>query len=123
MKENGVRNSTVIRRDQNLFIKDTRITLYDVMDYLKADWPSQLIQQWLNLSDQQMKDVLGYISSHRSEVEREYQAVLDEAQKNRHYWKEKNKTRFAKIASHSSQRRDPKIQRKLDAWKANLEKS
>ena len=28
-----------------LFIAGTRITLYDVMDYLVADWPPQLIRR------------------------------------------------------------------------------
>ncbi len=49
--------STVVRTSRGLSIADTRITLYDIMDYLTADWPPKLIQQWLNLSDTQIADL------------------------------------------------------------------
>ena len=32
----------VVRTERGLSIAGTRITLYDVMDYLKADWPPKL---------------------------------------------------------------------------------
>ena len=66
----------VIRTERGLSIAGTRITLYDVMDYLKADWPPGLIRQWLDLTEQQMADVMMYIEEHQAEVEAEYQQVL-----------------------------------------------
>ena len=63
---------TVIRTERGLTIAGTRITLYDVMDYVTADWPPKLIRDRLNLSDQQITDVLDYIAAHRAEVEADY---------------------------------------------------
>lgn len=91
--------TSVIRTERGLSIAGTRITLYDVMDYLKAEWPPSLIRQWLDLSEQQMADVMLYIEEHRAEVEAEYQQVLAYAAEVRRYWDERNRDRFARIAS------------------------
>ena len=42
--------TTVVRNQRGLSITGTRITLYDVMDYVKDNWPAQLIQYWLGLT-------------------------------------------------------------------------
>lgn len=89
---------TIIRNTRGLSIAGTRITLYTLMDYLKAAWPPHLIRDWFNLTDQQIQDVLAYIETHQEEVEAEYQQVLAEAEETRQYWEEKNRERFAKIA-------------------------
>ena len=39
MTETNALQPTVVRTPGGLFIAGTRITLYDVMDYLAADWP------------------------------------------------------------------------------------
>jgi uncharacterized protein (DUF433 family) len=89
---------TVIRTGRGLTIAGTRITLYQVVDYLKDNWPPHLIQHWLDITEQQMADVLAYIDSHRDEVEAEYQLVLREAEEDRQYWEERNRERMAEIA-------------------------
>ena len=89
---------TVIRTEGGLTIAGTRITLYDVMDYVTADWPPKLIRDRLNLTDQQITDVMAYITAHRAEVEAEYQEVLREAQAIRQYWEERNRERLLAIA-------------------------
>jgi len=91
--------TTVVRTGRGLSISGTRITLYDVMDYVTAGWPAHLIRDRLQLTDQQITDVMAYIEAHRAEVEREYQAVLQTAEENRRYWQERNQERFARIAS------------------------
>lgn len=90
--------TSVIRTERGLSIAGARITLYDVMDYLEADWPPSLIRQWLDLTEQQMADVMLYIEEHRAEVEAEYQQVLAYATEVRQYWDERNRDRFARIA-------------------------
>ena len=42
---------TVIRTGRGLTVSGTRITLYTILDYLHADWPPKLVQQWLDLGD------------------------------------------------------------------------
>jgi hypothetical protein len=48
----------IVRTERGLSLVGTRITLYEIMDYLKAEWPPKLIQQWLDLSDPQIAGVM-----------------------------------------------------------------
>ena len=76
------RQATVIRTERGLTIAGTRITLYDVLDYLHAGWPPKLICDRLDLTEQQVADALVYIDMHKAEVEAEYQEVCQTAQEN-----------------------------------------
>ncbi len=112
--------TSVIRTERGLSIAGTRITLYDVMDYLKADWPPSLIRQWLDLTEQQMADVMMYIEEHRAEVEVEYQQVLAYATEVRQYWEERNQERFGRIAMSPPPPGKEAIWAKIQARKAQL---
>ena len=88
----------VIRTERGLSITGTRITLYDIMDYLTAGWPIPEIRAILPaLSDEQFQVALDFIEAHRPEVEAEYQQVLIQAEENRRYWEERNRERLARI--------------------------
>lgn len=89
----------IILTERGLTIAGTRITLYDVIDYLKAQYPPKFIRDMFNLTDSQIQAALSYIEAHRIEVEAEYQAILKAAAETRQYWEEKNRDRFARIAS------------------------
>ncbi len=94
--------SAVARTERGLSVSGTRITLYQIMDYLKAGWTPNLIRQWLDMTEKQIADVTEYINIHREEVESEYRTVLQEADESRNYWEAYNKERFERIAaSHS----------------------
>ena len=112
---------TVIRTERGLSIAGTRITLYDVMDYVTAGWPPQLIRDRLDLTDQQITEVIAYIDLHRAEVEAEYQTVLQTAQEIRQYWEERNRERLAQIAAQPPKPGQEAIREKLQAWKAKIE--
>ena len=90
---------TVVRTHRGLSIAGTRITLYSIMDYLKADWPVHLIRDRLNLTDEQINDVMDYIDTHREDVEAEYELVLRKAEENKRYWQERNRDRFTKLVN------------------------
>lgn len=92
-------NPTVVRTGRGLTIKGTRKTLYQVMDYVKADYPKKLIRDRMDLTNEQINDVMDYIESHREEVETEYEQVLREAEEERKYWEERNRERLAEIAA------------------------
>ena len=111
---------TVVRTERDLSIAGTRITIYDVMEYLNADWPPTLIQHWLNLSESQINDVLVYIRDHRAEVEAEYQHVVQHAKEIRTYWEEQNRDRFARIATLSPKPGQEELYAKIQAYKAEL---
>jgi len=95
---NGNGRPTIVRTGRGLTISGTRTTIYEVMDYLKADWPLALIRDWMILTEAQMSAVLAYIEMHGEEVEAEYQLVLQEAEEIRAYWEARNRERFQYIA-------------------------
>ena len=99
MNETATIPNIVVRTSRGLTIAGTRITLYTIMDHLKADWPPHLIQDWFSLTDEQIQGVLAYIEAHQEVVEAEYQKVLADAEEIKQYWEERNRERFAKIAT------------------------
>ena len=120
MNETNARQTTVVRTSRGLSIAGTRITLYQIMDYLKADQPPELIRDRFRLTIKQMLEVMKYIETHRDEVEAEYQQVLKKAEANRQYWEDRNQERLAKIATIPPKPEQAEIWSKLQAWKARL---
>ena len=91
--------SMIIRTERGLTISGTRITLYDVMDYTNAQYPSKFIRGLFNLTEEQIDAALAYIEANRAEVESEYQIVLNEAEKLRQYYEERNRDLIARLAT------------------------
>lgn len=112
---------TLVRKPEGLFIARTRITIYDVMDYLLGGWPPHLIQQELNLTEAQIADVMEYIDANRTQCVAEYHEVLQQADENRQYWEERNHNRLAQIAASPPPAGQEALRDKLEAWKARLE--
>src|ERR1700694_5512435 len=121
MTEANALRPTVVRTPGGLFIAGTRITLYDVMDYLAAGWPPHLIRQWLNLTEQQMTEGLQYIGTHRATLETEYRQVVQQSEDIRQYWEKQNRERFAHRAAQPPTPDQAVAWAKLQAWKAKLE--
>ena len=113
-------SATVVRTERGLSIAGTRITLYSILDYLHAGWPPRLIQDWLNLTESQMGDVLTYIAEHRPEVEAEYREVLHQAEENRRYWEARNRDRLVPGGAGSLSADQRVMWEKLQAWKARI---
>jgi uncharacterized protein (DUF433 family) len=113
--------AAIMRTDRGLTIAGTRITLYDVMDYLAVDYPAKLIREKLYLTDAQVNAALSYIEANQAEVEAEYQQVLRIAEDNRQYWEERNREHFARLAATRPKPGQEAIRVKLQAWKDRLE--
>ena len=113
--------SAIIRTERGLTIGGTRITLYDVMDYVSAQYPPEFIHAMLSLTKEQVNAALSYIEVHRAEVEAEYQTVSQEAEELRQYWEEQNRELFAQIAAKPPKPGTEAIRAKLQAAKAKLE--
>lgn len=88
----------IIRTERGLTISGTRITLYDVMDYVTAQYPPKFIRSLFDLTEEQINAALSYIEANRSEVEAEYQLVLKQAEENRQYWEERSREHLARAA-------------------------
>lgn len=111
----------IIRTERGLTITGTRIILYDVMDYLKAQYPSKLIREKLGLNDGQIHAALAYIDTHHAEVEAEYQECLQTSVEIRQDWEDQNRERFAKIAAMPPKPGQEALRAKLQTWKARIE--
>lgn len=120
MNEINIQQTTVVRTSRGLSIAGTRITLYQIMDYLKANYPPEVIRDRFRLTIKQMLEVLKYIETHRDEVELEYKQILEKAEANRQYWEGRNRERLAKIATIPPTPEQAEIWSKLQAWKTQL---
>ncbi|MFM7442141.1 MAG: DUF433 domain-containing protein [Snowella sp.] len=89
---------TIIRTERGLTISGTRITVYDVMDYVNAQYPPKFIRGLFNLTDEQINAALVYIEANRAEVEAEYQIVLKESEELRQYYEQQNRDLIARLA-------------------------
>jgi len=104
-------NPAITRTERGLTISGTRITLYQIMDYIHASYPRHLIRHQFYLTDEQFDAAIAYIDAHYGEVESEYQIVLQQAEEIRQYWEERNRERIASIS-----KLPPKPEYEL-AWK------
>jgi len=118
-RSNGQAN--IIRTERGLTISGTRITVYDVMDYVTEQYPQKFIRAMLSLTDEQVDAALSYINAHRDEVEAEYQAVLKEAEELRQYYEEQNHDLIARIAAKPPKPGTEAIRAKLQARRVKLE--
>lgn len=89
----------IIRTERGLTVAGTRITLYDVMDYVTAQYPPKFIRGLFNLTNEQINAALTYIQENRAEVETEYQIVLKEAEELREYYEKRNRDLIARLAT------------------------
>jgi uncharacterized protein (DUF433 family) len=112
-----ISHQPITRTERGLTISGTRITIYDVMDYANSQYPAKFISSLLNLTETQINDALAYIETNRSEVDAEYQIVLQQAEASQQYWAERNKEHIAQTAVTSKQGKEA-LWTKLQAQKA-----
>lgn len=112
---------TIVRTERGLTIAGTRITLYDVMDYLTAQYPPKFIQGLFELTEEQINAALTYIETNRADVEVEYQQVLKEAEELQQYYEEQNRALIARIAVQPPKPGTEAAWEKLRAVKAKRE--
>jgi hypothetical protein len=98
--ETLVAPGVVRRSDRGLCVAGKRVTLYLIMDYLKAGWPPRLLRHQLLLSEEEMNQVMSYLDSHRAEFESEYQQVVQYNEElERHYREQERELRKKIIRS------------------------
>ena len=108
---------TLVRTPRGLSIAGTRITIYQILDYVKANQPPEVIREHFRLTVRQTEEVLAYIEQHAVEVETEYQRIVTQADENRQYWQQRNAQRLADIAAHPRNPAHEAIWQKLEAMK------
>ncbi len=111
----------IIRTERGLTISGTRITLYDVMDYVTAQYPPKFIRSLFDLTEQEINAALSYIEANRPEVETEYQWVLKQAEENRQYWEERSQQHLAHVTKKPPRPDQAALWAKLQEQKARHE--
>ena len=66
----------VVERDDGPKIAGTRITVYTVLDYLRAGRTRDWIAALLHLSSEQVQAAMDYIRDHDTQVNAEYEAIM-----------------------------------------------
>ena len=113
---------SIVRTSRGVSIAGTRITLYNILDYLRAGWSAKLIQQWLDLTDVQIADVTNYIDANRDEVEREYEQVLRRAKENQEYWKAREQEHLARPKSKALTPEQIELRAKFQTWRSKAKR-
>jgi uncharacterized protein (DUF433 family) len=114
-------HSSIIRTERGLTISGTRITLYDVMDYVTAQYPPKFIQGLFELTEEQINTALIYIETNTVEVEEEYQQVLKETEELQRYYEEQNRELIIRTAAKPPKPGTEAAWEKLRAAKAKRE--
>jgi hypothetical protein len=70
-------------------VKNTRVTLFDLMDHLKQGLPPHFVAHWYHLTAEEMDKVMQFLKAHEAEIERSYAAARAAAQ--RRYWEARNR--------------------------------
>ena len=66
----------IINRGRGPEIEGTRITVYDVMDYLQEGWRYDQIAGLFRLPPDDIQAAIAYIEAHKEEVMTAYQQIL-----------------------------------------------
>jgi hypothetical protein len=93
LSETIVAPGIVRRSDRGLCVAGRKIPLYLIEDYLREGWPPHLLRHWLQLSEQEMAQVVDYLEAHRVEFDREYEEVTRQAAQRERYWREREQER------------------------------
>src|SRR6266704_3395467 len=72
-------------------IKNTRVTLFDLMDHLKQGLPPHFVAHWYHLTSEEMDEVMQFLKAHEAEIERSYAAANARAAAQRRYWEARNR--------------------------------
>ena len=69
-------SAKIIDRGRGPEIAGTRITVYDVMDYVQEGWHAEHIAGVFRLPPEDIQAALQYIEAHRAEVMADYEQIL-----------------------------------------------
>ena len=80
-------DALIVETPRGPSIAGTRITVYAVMELIKANWSRKRILQFMPITGRQLNAVYAYIERHREEVERDYERILRRSEELRAHYK------------------------------------
>lgn len=75
------------RSDRGLAIAGLRMTLYEIMDLVKAGWSSEKILEFYPLTAEQLQDAYNYFAAQGEAFEIEYQRVVRASEERERYYR------------------------------------
>jgi uncharacterized protein (DUF433 family) len=108
----------VRRSDRGLAIDGTRITLFDVMGYLRQEWPPNLIRDWLDLTDEQIAAAMTYIAEHGDELAAAYEQMLQEGEELRRHYEARQAELMRAVANRPRTPEEAALRARLEEAKA-----
>jgi uncharacterized protein (DUF433 family) len=78
----------IIDRGRGPELEGTRVTVYRVIDFIRAGESPGRIADELELTDEQVRAALDYIEAHRDRIEAEYDAILERVSRPNPDWVE-----------------------------------
>ncbi len=94
--ETPVAPGIVRRSDRGLCVARTKISLFSIMDYIKAGKQEDLLI-YVGLSERQLNQALAYIEQHREEFEANYAEYVRKADEMERYYRERERQRRAEL--------------------------
>lgn len=94
MNPDATKTSLIVETPRGPSLVGTRITVYSVMDYIKAGWSRLYIMKIMGLTDEQLDAVYEYIEQHKEEVEKDYARIVAREEEERAYYEERNRHRW-----------------------------
>jgi len=94
--ETPIAPGIVRRSDRGLCVAGTKISLFSIMDYIKAGKQEDLLI-YVGLSEEQLNQALAYIEEHREEFEVNYAEYVRKADEMERYYRERERQRRAEL--------------------------
>jgi uncharacterized protein (DUF433 family) len=106
------------RSDRGLAIAGTRLTLYEIMDVVKAGWSSEKILELYPLTAEQLQDAYNYFATHGEEFEAEYQEVVRYSEELERYYRAKQEDILRAAANRPRTPEEAALRARFEAQKA-----
>ncbi|MGH9768349.1 MAG: DUF433 domain-containing protein [Blastocatellia bacterium] len=92
--ETPVAPGIVRRSDRGLCVAGTKISLFSIVDYIKAGKQEDLLI-YVGLSEEQLNRALAYIEQHREEFEANYAEYVRKGEELEQYYRDRERLRLA----------------------------
>lgn len=94
MSNTTTANALVVETPRGPSIAGSRITVYSIMDSIKAGWSrAEILEVMTQITPEQLDAVYEYIEQHRAEVEQAYERIVQREAAERAYYEECNRGR------------------------------
>jgi uncharacterized protein (DUF433 family) len=112
--------AAIIDRGRGPEIEGTRITVFDIMDYVEDSWHPARIATFLSLSTGQVLAAIQYIEDHKEELMPQYLDMLERcAQGNPPEIEARRVESHAKLMAKFKDLELKKVRERRDAWHAS----